>query len=165
MPKEFYEFVMKVNHPVLVKYPFLLDLLLMEWLEIEIYMMEDQKVNYQGSDIFGNGKLLINPEYRLITLNYPVHLKQASHIKPDDRGNYYLVMYREPASGKVHFTSLSPFLTRMIEHLANYSVGIDELIELTARDFGLQVNKMVYENSIKFIENALTSKLIIGFTN
>ena len=165
MPKEFYEYIVEANHQLLVKYPFLQDLLWMEWIEIELYMMEDRQVQYQERDIFGNGKLVLNPEYRLIALNYPVHLKQASLIQPDDKGNYYLVMHREPASGKVHFTGLSPFFTRMVEHLANYSVGIDELIKVTAKDFGLPEEKMVYENSIKFIENALNSKLIIGFTN
>ncbi|MBW6479645.1 MAG: DNA-binding domain-containing protein [Bacteroidales bacterium] len=165
MPKEFYEYLIEVNHPLLTKYPFLQELLWMEWLEIEIYMMEDQKVNYQGSDISGIGKLVINPEHRLITLNYPVHLKQASQILPDDRGNYYLIMHREPVSGKVHFTDLSPFFTRMIEHLNSQTYRVDELIEMTARDFGMNVEKMVYENSLRFIENALNSKLILGFTN
>jgi hypothetical protein len=164
MPKEFYEYLIEVNHPLLTKYPFLQELLWMEWLEIEIYMMEDQKVNYQGSDISGIGKLVINPEHRLLTLNYPVHLKQASQIQPDDRGNHYLLMHRDPVSGKVHFTDLSPFFTRIIEHLTGQPYRFDELIEMTALDFGMNVEKIVYENSMRFIENALNSKLILGFT-
>lgn len=165
MPKELYEYVLEVKHPLLVKYPFLQELLWMEWLEIEIYMMEDRHVQYQERDIFGNGKLVINPEHRLITLGYPVHLKPASRILPEDRGNYYLSMHRDPGNGKVHFTDLSAFFSRMTEHLADHPYWIDELIEITALDFRLPVEKMVYKNSMRFIENALKSKLIIGFTN
>jgi hypothetical protein len=165
MPKELYEYILDVKHPLLAKYPFLQELLWMEWLEIEIYMMEDLHVQYHEQNITGKGKLVINPEHRLIALNYPVHLKHASQIQPDDRGNYYLIMHREPASGKVHFTDLSPFFTRMIEHIQEQPLEIDELIERTAADFGLPVDKMVNDNSMKFIDNTLNNKLIIGFTN
>ena len=164
MPKEFYEYLLEVKHPVLNRYPFLQDLLWMEWLEIELYMMEDETSPFPVSKE-RNGKLVINPEQRLIMLNYPVHLKQAGRIGPDDRGNYYLVMHREPESGKVHFTGLSTFFVSMLEHLKQQPYGLDDLIERTARDFGLPVEEQLMENSRKFIENALNSKLILGFTN
>jgi len=164
MPKEFYEYILEVKHPVLTRYPFLQDLLWMEWLEIELYMMEDEKSPYLLNRE-GNGSLVLNPEHRLIMLNYPVYLKQASRIDPDERGNYYLVMHREPESGKVHFTGLSVFYVRMLEHLKSRPYSMDDLIERTARDFELPVEKRLIENLRKFIENALNSKLIIGFTN
>jgi len=164
MPRELYEYMISVKHPLLDKYPFLQDLIWMEWLEIEIYMMEDKQVDFQSREISKNGKLVINPEHRLILLNYPVHLKQASQIQKDDRGNYYLMMHRDPDSGKVQFTDLSPFYARMLEHLTEQSYGINELIEMAATDFGIPMEKTVYDNSMKFIKNAISNRLILGFS-
>jgi hypothetical protein len=165
MPKEFYVYLLDVNHPLLTKYPFLQELLWMEWLEIEIYMMEDQPVQFQILPNQVNGKLVINPEYRLLTLNYPVHLKQARNIQPDDRGRYYLIMHRDPDNGKVYFTDLSPFFISMLEKLNNHPYGLEELIKDTANDFGITVDKMVRENCVHFIGKALNNKLIIGVSN
>ncbi len=42
MPYEFYQFIDKNYYEVKTKYPHLIDLLLFEWKEIELYMMEDK---------------------------------------------------------------------------------------------------------------------------
>ncbi|HEY0298656.1 MAG TPA: DNA-binding domain-containing protein, partial [Arachidicoccus sp.] len=43
MPKEFYEYLFAIeHHPLMTKYPFLQELLWFEWLEVEMYMMEDK---------------------------------------------------------------------------------------------------------------------------
>ena len=42
MPKEFYGYLEKAENPIAKKYPFLLELLWFEWLEVELFMMANK---------------------------------------------------------------------------------------------------------------------------
>ncbi len=163
MPKEFYEYVLETDHPFIKKYPFLPELLKMEWLEIELFMMEDEDISYQKENIKGKENLLINPEHRLEHFNYPVHLKTANTIQESDKGNYFLVMHRHPDNGKVIFTDLSVFYARILEHLSEEAYESEEVIQLTAAEFRLADDPLIYSNSRKFIDHAIEKRLLLTF--
>jgi len=48
MPYEFYQFIDTNAFEAKIKYPHLIDLLLFEWKEIELYMMEDRNDNVKN---------------------------------------------------------------------------------------------------------------------
>ncbi|MBN2175220.1 MAG: putative DNA-binding domain-containing protein [Bacteroidales bacterium] len=165
MPKEFYEYLVEQDHAIITQYPFLPNLLEMEWLEVELFMMEDIRADYHRSGQLSNDALVLNPEHRLVRFDFPVHLKNASQLNPEDKSDFFLLMHREPSSGKVQFTEVSVFFARMIEILGSRAVSVTELIALTCSDFNLQVSKHITGEVTQFIEKAINNQLILGFTN
>lgn len=163
MPKELWEWVKDTSPAVNRKYPFLEELLWFEWLEVELFMMENKTVAHRKFGDIRKDKLVINPEHHLQYFNYPVHLKNAKYITPTDKGNYFLVMHREPETGKINFTKLSPFLVRMLEMLAEKPSAVNELTDKISKEFRVIKDKAVKEKVQEFVENAITGKLILGF--
>lgn len=163
MPKEFYNYIMEVNHPLIRKYPFLPDLLQMEWMEVELFMVEDNEVRFEKKSVNKNSRLIVNPELRLIRLSYPLHLKKAHTIEPSDKSNYFLVMHRHPQNGKVLFTDVSVFYARLIENLNMMPMSFNTLVNQTAGEFGMEINNEIITRCEVFINSALKNRLILGF--
>jgi hypothetical protein len=159
LPKEVHEFVVSTNYPLIHQYPFLPELLWFEWLEIELFMMEDKSAHFSMEGNLLNDALIINPEYHLQYFSYPVHIKMASEIKASDKGHFFLGLHRDPESGKVLFTQLAPLLARMLEILGEEPTSINELLSITEND------EKTKQGVLLFFENALQSKLILGYKN
>lgn len=165
MPKEFYEYLVEQDHAIIAKYPFLPNLLEMEWLEVELFMMEDLAVSINNDPKNNPGKLVINPEHRLVHFSYPVHLKKASDIDTYDEGHYFLAMHREPETGRVMFMDISVLFARLIENLQSGPVSPEEVIYQTAGELGITVDDQVSNIAMSFIKVAINNKLIQYFTN
>lgn len=160
MPKELYEYIVQQEaHPLLTKYPFLHDLLRLEWMEIALFMMEDRLVICDS-----NGELLVlNPEHELVHLEYPVHVKEAKHITARDKGDYFLVMFREPDTGDVQFMQLSPALARMIALLEDKPMSVASLAVAICGELQLELTQDILDMTQLFIDQGLQNKLIAGF--
>lgn len=165
MPREFYEYIVETEHQIIVNYPFLPNLLEMEWLEVELFMMEDISIDYHQNGRLSADTLVLNPEHRLVRFDYPVHLKRASEIDPSDKEHYFLIMHREPETGKVLFMDISVFFARIIEILTIRPYTIKELIALVCNDFKLTANEQIETEVRSFIAKAVKSRLIISLTN
>lgn len=113
MPKEFMTYIQTKRPDLLEEYPVLDHLLMFEWLEIEVYMMED--IPFPKSE---ENTYVLNPEIRLIKLDYPIHLKPTKQITLEDKGDYFVSLHRHPESGNVHFTNLSVPFVDLLEHLS-----------------------------------------------
>lgn len=164
MPKEFYEHMINSGHPLLIKYPLLKDLLWFEWIELDLFMMEDKLVSSSANgDILFN-RLVLNPEHILLSFQYPVHNKNARHITSTDRGNYFIVAHRN-AEGVVVFTDLSPALVRLVEYLAEEPLSIKELFQKFEAEYGIILGEAEQKSIIQFIDTAFQQQLIIGFKN
>lgn len=162
MPKEFYQFLADTKHPLLKKYPFLEELLWFEWVEIELFMMEDKIVQADKSGNILSGRLVLNPEHHLFSFNYPVHNKNAKLIKISDKGMYYVIAHRN-TEGEVIFTDSSPALIRMIEYLSESPLSIKELFNEFQQEYNLLLSDEDQKSIIRFFENAYKQQLIIGF--
>jgi len=163
MPNEFSEYLREVNHPLLKKYPFLEELLLFEWREIELYMSEDKQVVYSPHGDVNKNRLLLNPEHHLIPLSWPVHLMNASEIKAEDKGNFFLMLHRDPESGKIIFTNLSPAFVRMIEYLNENSYSVPGLLDKIGKEMQVDITEDIRKTILDFFTNGLTNRLILGF--
>lgn len=164
MPKEFYEYLSaSQDHPLLKQYPFLTELLLFEWMEVEMYMMEDRRTHYSAAGDIATHPLVVNPEIHLQYFRYPVHLKSAKEICDDDNGSYFLSMHRDPEDGEIIFTSLSAALLRCLEILLETPMKIDALADTICNELNIARNAETDRMLLRFIQSSLESKLILGF--
>lgn len=163
MPKELYEYVVKEGDSLLLKYPFLPELLYFEWLEVELFMMEDKKGNYTAEGDLNTGPLVLNPEHILLHFQYPVHLKKAKHIISTDKGDYYVVMFRHPYSGEIQFMDLSPAFVYLLEQLVDAPVSMTILTKEVCDALQISYQEDVVSNILKFVTCAIENKLILGF--
>ena len=94
MPEEFVEFCKTEKYAEKYTLPFLNDLLYFEWLEVELYMMEDISYPlYNSTDNWLKEKIAVNPEHRIIKLEYPVH-QEKPFDAAQKKGDYFLLMFR-----------------------------------------------------------------------
>jgi hypothetical protein len=163
MPKELYQYLLQTEHALLKKYPFLQELLWLEWLEVELYMMEDKQAEYTAAGNLLTDPLVLNPEHQLQHFQYPVHLKNARQITPPDKGDYFLVLFRKPDSGDVAFINLSPALVSMLELLQEGPQYLETLIQQSCAAWQLPVTAEIRAASQAFCTQALENQLILGF--
>lgn len=164
MPKELYEYLSSIEQdPFLKKYPYLLELIWFEWLETELYMMEDQVIAHRLTGNINTDRLVLNPESHFQHFCYPVHLKNAKSIASSDQADYYLTAHRVPETGDVLFTDISPALLRILELLADKPATILELTQHVCLEFGISYTEDILKTTTAFAEQSLASKLIIGF--
>jgi len=165
MPYEFYQFIYKNDFEVKTKYPHLMDLLLFEWKEIELYMMEDKNddLNKLSLEIYNHSKIVVNKEYEILQLSFPVHLKLSGTISQEDKGVCYVLMFR--AKDKVQFFDLSPFFVWLIYEIENNNYSIEQLIK-KSEELNKNIScKIIKENILKFIYTMHSKGFILGFKN
>jgi uncharacterized protein len=164
MPKEFYLYVVNSAGSLLKKYPFLEELLSFEWMETELFMMEDKPVKAKNNGDVLKDRLVINPEHQFLSFSYPVHNKKAKLIKEADKQNYFVIGHRD-LDGSVIFTDLSPALVRLLEYLNEAPASLKELIKQFTSEFNITLKETDQQSIISFFENAFQQNLIIGFKN
>lgn len=164
MPKEFFEYLsQRKDHPLHKQYSFLTELLWFEWLEVEMYMMEDKTTDYSPTGNIATDALIVNPETHLQHFYYPVHLTNAREISEGDKADYFLSLHRDPDNGEIIFTSLSAALLRCLELLAETPMNISIMTNTVCKELNIQPSKEINEMVQSFILNALDTKLILGY--
>lgn len=159
MPKEFYEYFTQHQPEWWEKYPFIMELMLFEWLEVEVYMMEDRAASLSFTGDLLKQPLALNPEHHLQYFTWPVHLKNAAQINPSDKGHYFLALHRHPNSGDVLFTSLSPALVCMLEYLQEAPATMETLVTHACTTLQLSPTPEIQAASAQFFHQALESRL------
>ncbi len=162
MPREFYEYLSRSTHPLLLKYPFLKDLLALEWTELELFMREDQAVEYTDLGDILFSRLVLNPDHELLAFQYPVHRESANKISLADKGDYYVIAHRNQ-DGNVLFAECSILLARMIELLREAPQSLKVLFETVESEFSLHLNEGDQRAVVEFFSTALQQELIAGF--
>lgn len=143
-------------------YPFLANLIYFEWIELELYMMEDiASENLSNNGDFFKDNLVLNPESKILLLDYPVHTKNPTTITKKDKGNYYCLAYREPKDCKVKFIDLSSINAFVIEQLYK-DLTLDNIIQQIAQQTSLDLLE-IKKQIEPFITHIFTEKFILGF--
>ncbi len=162
MPVEFYGFCKKENYDVKYNLPFLNDLLYFEWLEVELFMMEDiEYPNFRDSKNWMNERIAVNPEHRIIKLEYPVHMEKpfdASHKKAD----YFLLLYREKETGRIQFTNLSVLFAFLIENIVLAEKTLSEILNDILYIFGINDLELLQSETSKFLKEMKSRNFILG---
>jgi hypothetical protein len=163
MPKELHQYVSNTAHPLLNKYPHLLELLWFEWLEIELYMMMDKTTTHISTGDIYMDRLILNPESYFQHFQYPVHLANAKTITKANQANYYLAAHRVPETGEISFTDMSPALLRMLELLADQPYTLIQLTERICSELNIHYTDDILKTTANFVQTSIQSGLIIGF--
>ena len=163
MPGELYEYLLQAEHRLLKQYPFLSELLWFEWLEVALFMMEDQPAAYTSDGDLQADAFVLNPEHQLQHFRYPVHLKQAAQIGEADQGDYFLALFRKPDSGEVAFMQLSPVLVSMLELLQDEPQNMDAVVQQACNAWQLPVTAEIRAAAAAFFAQALENRLILGY--
>ena len=120
MPGEFYNYIKSTDLSLKSDYPHLTDLIYFEWIEVEMFMMEDIEYPlFKTEGDWENDQIAVNPEHKILRLNFPVHFKNSKSITKEDKGEYFLLVYREKETGKVQFTDISAMYGLIIENIVN----------------------------------------------
>ena len=162
MPKEFVDFCKTENYGEKYALPFLNNLLQFEWMEVEVYMMEDIKYpEVSKSAIVLNSKIEVNPEHRIVKLEYPVHMEKPFDAA-NKKGNYFLLLFREKESGRVQFTNLSVLFAFLLENIDIGEKTLEEIINDILYLFGINDLKMLQTEILKFLEELKKRGYVLG---
>lgn len=150
MPYELVEYLENRDHVLKEKYPHLMTLLLFEWKEVEYYMMPDrQQPAPAGKDILKD-EWTLNAEAEIMTLPYPVHLKNARFITRTDQGQYFCLIFRQRETGKVKFMNLSSFFAWLLATIMAGPVSLEELFPVIQSQFGIGEKDFLIQNITPF---------------
>jgi hypothetical protein len=162
MPLEFYDYCLEKGIAGQLGFPFLNDLLYVEWLELDVHTMEDIPYpSYTTEGDWFNNKIAINPEYKLIKLTYPVHTTAPTSLEGKE-GTFFLLIYREKESGNVQFVDLSILYAYILEQIAGGELLKDVLVEANNL-FQLNNISLLKEHAQNFINDLQQRKFILGF--
>ena len=162
LPKEFSDYFQEEEFPFKKVFPFLKTLLQYEWLEIEVFMMEDLPADEFRTEKKSADDIIIpNPEIRILCAEYPVHLKNIKEITEEDRGQYFISIHRDFYSKQVMFNDLTyPVVEIILKANENYSTGTDFIKLLSRYDKDTQKSASFYTDFEQF---ALQNNIFLGF--
>lgn len=157
LPQEFCDYYEKNPLPFKKEFDFIQELLQYEWLEIEVFMMEDLPFDAFKTNPNSNQNIVVpNPEIRILPLSFPIHQKKIKKITKADKGQYFVAIHRNFETKQVQFNDLSyPFVEMLmafheketsiaegIEILKKYSQDLAEATEMADEilKFSLETN-------------------------
>lgn len=160
MPYEFYLYVSSRKFQLHKQYLFLNDLLKFEWYEIKIYMASNKILKLKK---YTDKEFIINPNHKLIKLNYPVHTKNAALIRDNDREEYYALLFRETKNFRVIFNDLSILMAAVCEIISLNPINIEELINFIKSNLLHDLDDKMINRIKSFIDWGVSNQLF--FTN
>ena len=162
LPLEFYEFYKENNYPTLHQYPFINELLMFEWIEIEVFMMEDiNQANFKDEGDIFQDIFVPNEEIMIQALEYPIHIKNAQEIVEADKSNYFVAVHREYESKQVKFNNLSYPFVEMLVAINENEVNFEALEKIYAK-YEQEASK-VKETVKDFLLWSLKNNLLLGY--
>lgn len=163
MPFEFYKFTVNQNFAHRFHKPYLNDLLYFEWIEIEVYTMPDAPLpqfELQGDLL--TDRLVLNKDYRLIELEYPVFKMPAKEANKN-KGHYFLLVFRTIDEGVVRFVEINPLLTLFWEALAPKPQTSLTVLNDVARVLKVEKIDPLIQIILPFLNDMLLQGGILGF--
>jgi len=110
---EFADYLKSTSHPLKSKYPYLAELVEYEVAEIRLRFAPESSVKAP------RGRVLLNPAHFLGTYRWPVHFIRQDFCDPKKipRGDYRLLLWRDPKTLEVHFIEMNPLAATLLEVL------------------------------------------------
>jgi len=164
MPRDFYEFVREEGFVEKYNKPWLNDLLLFEWVEIEVHTMADvpKEPCLKKGDLMDD-VIEINPEFRLVQLEYPVHL-YAVEKAVDKKGIWFLLTYRDPESFLVRFSNLHPLAAVIFEKIRIEQKTLNQIL-IEFESTGQPLGNKQKEEIVTFVKLMFDEKVFTGFAS
>lgn len=161
MPEELIDFADEKKYTERFNKPWLIDLLLFEWAEIEVHTMEDVTVVPAPTSIdFLYSPLLFNPYLMAVRLSYPVHEIKKEDISSRNGAFFYLI-YRQP-SGTVQYMNVNALSFSIVSALMEQDYSLSELLE--AHLLGREQNEVeqVSQQAVAFLNQLADLGIVWG---
>lgn len=166
MPYSFYEFVRDNHYSQKLNLPYLEELLLYEWNEVEVFMMKNRHpkpfVSSSNKDDLMKKAPVINPEFILQKLHYPVFKKELSDFEKH-LGEYFILTYRHPQTLEVCFFEFSKFFTLIFEIINHEPTPIQEALVLALDAFNKKHSEEIEAHTRSWAQALCDEKVILGF--
>ncbi len=163
MPFEFYEYCLSNNYSEKLNRPYLDDLLYFEWIEIHVHTMPDQVIpEYRQLGDLLTDELIINPEYMLLHLEYPVHKLPAAELEAN-KGNYYVLVFREQQNLTVRFMELSAGFALLFKKLSQGGIIAKQALFDTGRQLKITDEQILIQLGLPFLNDLYAQGIILGF--
>jgi hypothetical protein len=128
MPKELLTYVESNELELQKQFPYILDLIKYEWSIVEIYYREDRPVHKTSFDGTLNSIPSFSGELEIFNFSYPVYKKEWKNI--NQKGNYFLLVFRNQVTFKVELRELSSYLFVILKNLMEGEFeSINELLD------------------------------------
>lgn len=163
LPAEFYQYALASGWAKKYRIPYLDELLLFEWTEMELYNMEDLSADpfFQKGD-WMQDVLVLTPEHRLLTFDYPVHLtRDAKEIK-SGKGRYYLLLFRHPETGNIEMIDLSAWFAWVIEQVSE-GLTLTDILNYAISNGWAEYSVSLEEATVAFLKMLNERDFIRGF--
>ena len=160
---DFYEWSVENEMLLELHMPYLNDLMLFEWVEIEVHTMPDVPVpsHHKQGDLFKD-VLLLNPEYRIINIEYPVHLKPASDLEAN-KGNFFVLVFREPQYGRVEFIDMSVFYVYLLDRIINAGESLADYLPQAVQKFEIDQALDINQAVTQFFNDLKEKGFVLGY--
>lgn len=156
MPHDFllYAYDQKLEEKLNI--PYLIELLELEWTEIEIFGMPDVLIEQHTIQDIWKDNFQINPYLKILNFNYPIHkIRKDENLK--HKGNYFVLCYRDLDTLKVQFLEITT-LGAVILNALNDGMDLTQTVNQIATEIDIDES---YTISIeKFIQDMQTRKVI-----
>jgi hypothetical protein len=163
LPFEFYRYLIENSYDLKLNLPFLKDLLYFEWLEIELYNMEDLPLpEHKPEGDWLNEIIIVNPETKIVQFEYPVHLTSPENLI-QNKGLYFLLAYRDLETREVEFVNLSGWYALVVEQLLKAEFTLQEILEEAGSLFPETAPKELSEYTVQFLKDMQEKQFVLGF--
>jgi len=160
---EFYEYACKENWKTKYEIPFLEDLLLFEWIEMDIHTMKDEAFPaYKIGGDHEKDAIALNPEYRIVSTQYPVHTTAPVNLDEKTRGQYFILIFRQPETGSVQFLDISVLHALAIEKIEEGKT-LPAIIDELQTVFSLPDKKATMAHLLTFLKDLSKKGFVLGF--
>jgi hypothetical protein len=175
MPEGFYDFICHGEVPSDLKPDYLEDLLLFEWAEIAVTMMEDVELDAIPTSVsrtelsstwadFAKHSIYVNPHFEVIRLRYPLF-----KLKPSEAllhpGDFFVVCYRHCESLKPHYLAVSPLIAQLLLSLKEHPACLATIIADISQEFELTLDDNAKNTVMNFVCSGLESGMVLSIFN
>jgi len=160
---EFHEYFRHHEIADKLNMPILNELLEFEWAETQMYNMKDEPIpEFRPFGDFLDDIPVFNPEFRIFRFQFPVHLMRPE-VAIKQKGEFFVLLFRDPKDGRIHFMDLSTWWVWVIEQIMVYSRSLQQVM-LTANSLlGKSVKNNLLHQSIDFLKILNRKNFLLGF--
>jgi len=158
MPHDFLLYAYDQKLAEKLNIPYLIELIELEWTEIEIFGMPDVAITYPVVSSIWHDQLPINPYLKILNFNYPIHkLRKKKNLV--NKGNYFVLCYRDLDTLKVQFLEITS-LGAVLLNALNDGMNLSQIIAQINRESNLEINENYRKNIALFIQDMIQRKVI-----
>jgi uncharacterized protein len=162
MPNEFLDYVKLNSTELQIQFPQLINLMDMEWMEIEVFMMPDELISpFTIEGDMNQDKLIVNPELKILPLNYPVFSKKSNKINASDFSQYFISIHRNHTDKNVSINELGLIQVEILLYLHEHSNTLNDVFQFIKSNTNYK--NYTLKELTPFIRFCMDCEIILGY--